>query len=178
MLKTLFLSSTLLLTSISHAASFNERTALSGQILHLCSESALRVMLFNLGDVALYRQQCSATPDPLSPPIKLSFVYNRSFTGDEFRKSADELIRRNVDEATYRQIEADLHAFNAGYQDVSAGDRYDIGFSENAGLVLMKNGTQVSHSDSAALAAVYYKIWFGHNPFSGRVKSNLLNGLD
>ncbi|MCC5797348.1 MAG: chalcone isomerase family protein [Methylophaga sp.] len=178
MLKTLIFSSMILLTGISHAGSFTDRSAFSGQILQLCSESALRVMLFNLGDVALYRQQCSAAPDPLSPPLKLSFVYNRGFTGDEFRKSADELIRRNVDDATYQQIEADLQVFNAGYQDVRAGDRYDIGFSENAGLVLLKNGTQVSQSDSLELAAVYYKIWFGNNPFSGRVKSNLLNGLE
>jgi hypothetical protein len=43
--------------------------------------------------------------------------------------------------------------------------------------MLFKNGQKLSHSDNTQLGEVYFDIWFGQDPFSKRMKNDLLAGL-
>ena len=88
-----------------------------------------------------------------------------------------ELLRRNLDEDLFKSIEMALLDFNAGYQKAEEGDRYDIRYSSESGLLLFKNGQQLSKSDDAQLGKAYFDIWFGKDPFSKGIKEELLAGL-
>ncbi|MDT8310176.1 MAG: chalcone isomerase family protein [Methylophaga sp.] len=160
------------------AADFAKTYQLGGQNLELCAHTPMKKMLFNLGDVALYAENCAVVKaDSLtSQPINLTFKYERNFDGEDFIRSSDELIKRNTDATEYQTIKADLAAFNASYQAIADGEHYDIGWSEASGLILSKNDRQLSQADSASLAAIYFRIWFGNEPFSQNIKEALLSG--
>lgn len=162
------------------AADFDKTYQLGEQTLQLCAQTPMKKMLFNLGDVALYAKDCAAVKaDSLTTqPVHLTFKYERGFDGEDFIKSSDELIKRNTDATEYQAIKADLDTFNANYQAIANGERYDIGWSETTGLVLSKNNRQLSQQDSAELAEVYFRIWFGSEPFSKKMKQALLSGSD
>lgn len=161
----------------ANANSFESEIQLETTALQQCSAVPIKVMLFNLGDVALYREECNDTSDLTSLPIQLSFIYKRSFDAEDFQKSSVELLKRNLDKQTFDAIEAALTDFNAGYQEAKQGDRYDIRFSSDLGLRLFKNGQQLSQSDNSLLGEVYFDIWFGKDPFSKGMKRDLLAGL-
>lgn len=176
-MKKLLLCSLFLPFQLANANSFESEIPFDNIVLQQCSAVPIKVMLFNLGDVALYLQQCSNDSDLTSQPVQLSFIYKRSFDAEDFQKSSVELLKRNVDENTFNTIETALIDFNAGYQEAKQGDRFDIRFSPEAGLMLFKNGQQLSHSDNTQLGEVYFDIWFGDDPFSKRMKNDLLAGL-
>jgi len=159
------------------ANNFEPVISLDNFTLQQCSVVPIKVMLFNLGDVALYREQCNEDTELTSQPLQLSFIYKRSFDADDFQKSSVELLKRNLDENTYASIEQALVKFNAGYQQAEKGDRYDIRYSDGSGLLLFKNGQQLSQSDNAQLGRLYFDIWFGQDPFSKGMKKDLLAGL-
>ncbi|MDX1573062.1 MAG: chalcone isomerase family protein [Methylophaga sp.] len=173
------LAAVLALSSITaYAAEFDKTYQLGNKTLELCAHTPMKKMLFNLGDVALYAQDCSSVKaDSLtSQPVHLTFKYERGFDGEDFIKSADELIKRNTDDQEYQAIKAGLDKFNANYQAIADGERYDISWSETTGMLLSKNNRQLSQHESAKLADVYFRIWFGDEPFSEDMKQALLNG--
>lgn len=160
----------------AQAAEFDKTYQLGEQKLMLCAQTPMKKMLFNLGDVALYAQDCSAVNanSLTAQPVHLTFKYERGFDGEDFIKSSDELIKRNTDDAEYQAIKTDLQVFNDNYEAIANGERYDIGWSQQTGLVLSKNNRQLSQHDSADLAAIYFRIWFGDEPFSQDMKAALL----
>lgn len=174
----IMLIAVLALSSITaHAAEFDKTYQLGGQSLELCAHTPMKKMLFNLGDVALYAQDCSSVKaDSLtSQPVHLTFKYERGFDGEDFIKSSDELIKRNTDDNEYQAIKSSLDKFNANYQAIAEGERYDISWSDETGLLLSKNNRQLSQHDSAKLADIYFRIWFGDEPFSEDMKQALLS---
>ncbi|HSG92293.1 MAG TPA: chalcone isomerase family protein, partial [Methylotenera sp.] len=162
----------------AQAADFAKTYQLEDQTLQLCASTPMKKMLFDLGDVALYAIDCVAVnADSLTAqPVHLTFKYERAFDAEDFIKSSDELIKRNSDDAEYQSIKADLERFNANYQAIADGERYDIGWSQATGLLLSKNNRQLAQHDSAELADVYFRIWFGDEPFSQKMKDALLSG--
>ena len=175
----LFLTVLMAIFSLNvQAAEFDKTYQLGEQSLTLCAQTPMKKMLFNLGDVALYAKDCAAVnADSLtSQPVHLTFKYERGFDGEDFITSSDELIKRNTDDAEYQAIKTDLQRFNDNYEAIADGERYDIGWSEQTGLVLSKNNRQLSQQNSAELAAIYFRIWFGNEPFSRDIKEALLSG--
>lgn len=177
-MKLMLISALAVFSFSAQAADFDKNYQIGDQSLQLCAHTPMKKMLFNLGDVALYAEDCAVVKaDSLtSQPINLTFKYERGFDGEDFIKSSDELIKRNSDDQEYNAIKADLDAFNATYQAIADGEHYDIGWSQATGLILSKNDRQLSQADSAALAAIYFRIWFGNEPFSENMKEALLSG--
>lgn len=162
---------------LASANSFESKIQLDNTTLQQCSAVPIKVMLFNLGDVALYREQCREDSELTSQMVQLSFIYKRAFDAEDFQKSSLELLKRNVNQTTFESIESALVEFNSGYQQAEPGDRFDIRYSSAEGLILFKNGQQLSQSDDAKLGEVYFDIWFGQDPFSKGMKKDLLAGL-
>jgi hypothetical protein len=100
---------------LASANSFESEIKLGDSILQQCSAVPIKVMLFNLGDVALYREQCSDDTELTSQSVQLSFIYKRSFDAEDFQKSSVKLLQRNLDDDFFKSIEMALLDFNAGY---------------------------------------------------------------
>ena len=154
---------------------FSDSVMVGEQPLELCNNAKIKVMaMFTVGQAAMYLQDCKQQTEPLNQPIQLSIVYQREFTPEDFQKSAYKLLQRNLSEQQFGAIEDQLQEFNSNYQAISKGERYDICYSENTGLMLHKNGQLISQSPSQALGESYFQIWFGERPFNKKLKKALL----
>jgi hypothetical protein len=138
----------------------------------------MKVMWFDVGKAALYLEDCNDRNRQLNQPMQLSFIYHREFDAEDFIESAQKLLKRNLTQAEYASLEHDLRAFNENYQAVKQGDRYDIRFTDNAEVVLVKNGRPISQTFSPVLREKYPLIWFGKDPFNKQIKQDLLKHLD
>ncbi len=85
------------LGSGAHAADFDDMAR--------CSSADVKALkVFNVGQASLFRADCSAA-DPLAPPMRLAFGYNREVPGDAFAKAARKMIERNVQRRHLRGVE-------------------------------------------------------------------------
>lgn len=173
MRKTFLMLPLMLLGSVAQAENFYDSKPLGEQQLAKCSEAKLEKYFYDLGHVALYRQDCGGQDALTDAPVYLEFAYDREFAGEDFVESANKLIKRNVPEEAFNRIEADLNTFNAGYRSIEAGDRYAIAYSDITGLNLLLNDEQLISSANPELAELYFTIWFGDKPFSDKLKNRL-----
>ncbi|MFP1683488.1 chalcone isomerase family protein [Alloalcanivorax sp. C16-1] len=140
-----------------------------------CSTGDVKALkFFDVGQASLYRQDCG-TADPLAPPLRLEFGYNREVPGDAFAKAARKMIERNLDEARFQALLPRLEAFNQHYRTTRDGDRYTLDYDTDGSLVLRLNGEPLAREKGRDFAQAYFTIWFGDRPYSDDLKEALLN---
>jgi hypothetical protein len=153
---------------------FSQQIETGSKTLSKCSQTEVTAMLVvDVAEAALFSADCSILPK-LPDELQLSFIYQRGFAAEDFIEAADTLLRRNLSDSEYQQIQADLEQFNQSYQSVVEGDRYDIRLTAS-GLSLLKNGDVISQHPSQTLGRHYFAIWFGEKPFNKKMKKALLN---
>ncbi len=163
----------LLFSPFSLADAFSSRIDTEHGELAKCSQTEISVMKFiNIADAALYSSDCSRLPE-LTHNLQLSFIYHREIAGEDFIEASETLLKRNLSDAEFSKIKTDLDEFNAAFESVAEGDRYDIRRNQT-GLSLFKNGRLISEHDSMTLGQSYYQIWFGDKPFNDNLKQSLL----
>ena len=142
--------------------------------LKQCSRAPVKAwMFFTVGHASLYRQNCDAS-DPLAPPLRLAFGYNRKVPGDAFAKSAKAMIKRNISEQEFDKLKSRIEAFDSHYQTTTDGDLYTLDYDTDQSLVLRLNGKVLATEQGADFAHAYFTIWFGKDPFSEDLKAGLL----
>lgn len=152
---------------------FPEKTDITGPELTRCSTADMQVFaLVDLGDVALYLEDCEQRPF-LDQPRLLHFYYARDFDANDYRQSGKKLLERNLGDEAFAELEPAIDDFNAIYRDTREGDRYAIGTDEQGHLALYLNGEYIGRSESMAFARDYFNIWFGDDPFRSNVKEAL-----
>lgn len=169
-----FLLGLLLATGQAVAENFDATVKLGDQSLNKCSESKLEKYFYDLGRVALYREDCESDAALTDSPVYVEFAYTRAFEGEDFAESARKLIKRNISEQAFNNIQNDLETFNSAYESIKDGDHYAIAYSKATGLTLFLNDEQLASNDNQELAQHYFTIWFGDKPFSDKLKKNLL----
>ncbi len=157
----------LALTGTGNAADFDAMAR--------CSSADVKALkVFNVGRAALFRQDCGAD-DPLSPPVRLAFGYNREVPGDAFAKAARKMIERNVSDATFERLKQRIDTFNRHYRTTRDGDRYTLDYDSDHSLVLRLNGEKLAEEQGRDFAQAYFAIWFGADPYSDDLKDALLS---
>lgn len=139
-----------------------------------CTKAPVKAwMFFTIGHASLYRADCQAR-DPLAPPLRLTFGYNRKVPGDAFGKSALAMIKRNISTANFNKLKDRIQAFDSHYQTTTDGDLYSLDYDSDQSLVLKLNGKTLATEHGADFAQTYFTIWFGKDPFSDDLKEELL----
>lgn len=140
-----------------------------------CSSANVKALkVFNVGQASLFRADCAAA-DPLAPPMRLAFGYNREVPGDAFAKAARKMIERNVSEDTFEALKARIDAFNSHYRTTRDGDRYTLDYDDDQSMVLRLNGEKLAEEQGENFAQAYFSIWFGDDPYSDDLKEELLS---
>jgi len=148
------------------------------QAMSQCSTANVKALkFFNVGQASLYRQDCGAR-DPLAPPMRLAFGYNREVPGDAFAKAARKMIERNLSESDFAQLEKRIDAFNSHYRTTRDGDRYTLDYDRDQSMVLRLNGEKLAAEQGKTFAQAYFSIWFGDDPYSDNLKEALLSTGD
>ncbi|HEX5678022.1 MAG TPA: chalcone isomerase family protein [Alcanivorax sp.] len=140
-----------------------------------CSSADVKALkFFDVGQASLFRQDCAA-PDPLAPPMRLAFGYNREVPGDAFAKAARKMIERNVSDATFEALKKRIDAFNSHYRTTRDGDLYTLDYGADQSMVLRLNGEKLAEEQGEDFAQAYFSIWFGDDPYSDDLKQELLS---
>ncbi len=124
---------------------------------------------------ALYVPADTAADEVLGDtPRRLVFVYYRDIRGTDFAKAANPLLAANLSEEELAGIADRVARLHAMYEDIAAGDRYDLTYVPGQGTALAKNGWLIGTIPGADFAALYFRIWLGEHPLSADLRNRLL----
>ena len=158
-------------------SSFPKAVEVRGERLERVGTGTFKWMFFKVYDGAYYQDADRMKAGALDDVAKrLVLVYNRGITADQFRKSGNEFLRRNVGESSYADFSARLDRLNAAYEDVGKGDRYALTYVPGEGTTLALNGEDLVTIEGADFAAAYFSIWLGENPVKETFRRQLLSG--
>ncbi len=170
------LSSLFLFTSVGWSEErFPNQINDSKTPLKLCSQAELKAFkLIHVGNAGLYLEDCNQVLDVFSlTPKRLRFLYDTSIPAKAFREASVEYLEINLGEK-FNQWKTTFEQFNNQYQDVKAGDIYDLIYDPLKGLLLQLNGQDLGTLQDPEIALAYLNVWFGNKPFSEDLKETLL----
>ena len=151
----------------------------ANQNLRLAGASGFTyALIFDVLSGAIYLPEGTQPRDfPIATDKALVLSYKRSFSAEELREVTSNLFRRNTPATLVKEVEEDLQAFNALYQDIQPGDRYRLTLSQGQGLELSLNGQPIGSVKSPKFGMAVFNIWFGENPFNSSFRDQLLKGI-
>ena len=179
LLKVLLIS-LFLLTSVGQSEErFPAHVNNSKTQLKLCSQAELKAFrLIHVGNAALYLEDCNNISDIFSiTPKRLRFLYDKSLPAKAFREASNEYLKINLGQQ-FRLWKTAFDQFNNNYQDINAGDYYDLIYDPLTGLLLQLNGRDLATIQDPNIALAYLNVWFGNEPFSEDLKNKLLKLTD
>ncbi len=154
----------------THAAELNAQTRLS-----LCRSAPVTALRFiEVGKASLWRDDCASGPASLQPPLLLEFAYQRDVPGSAFSQAAMAMVERNISDSAFADLKARLERFNSHYRDIGDGDRYQLRYLPGGELELLLNNEVLTREQGHDFASAYLNIWFGPQPYSERLKRQLL----
>ena len=109
-------------------------------------------------------------------PKRLELEYFWSLRGADIAEAGNELLRANVDDATWASLAPRLARLNALYEDIAPGDRYSLTYLPGDGMELAKNDVPLGRIPGADFASAYFSIWLGDEPLDAAVRDELLSG--
>ena len=147
--------------------------------LKLCSQAELKAFrLIHVGNAALYLEDCNKLSDIFSiTPKRLRFLYDTTIPSKAFREASYEYLKINLGQK-FNQWKTSFDQFNNNYQDIKAGDYYDLIYDPLTGLLLQLNGKDLATIQDRDIALAYLNVWFGNEPFSEDLKNKLLKLTD
>ena len=155
---------------------FPETISLSSVNLEKVGEGTFRWMFFKVYDGAFYTDSSNPQAGALDDVAKcLELRYNVGLTAEQFRESGNAIVRRNVDEATWRSLQDRLAKLNAAYRDVEKGDRYALVYVPGKGTSLLLNGDPLVTVEGADFARAYFSIWLGEEAVKASFRRALLS---
>ncbi|PKM21548.1 MAG: hypothetical protein CVV10_08815 [Gammaproteobacteria bacterium HGW-Gammaproteobacteria-14] len=168
----LLMVSALPLNATQHPSYIDEQ-----QVLMLCNKAPVHALRFiHVGEASLWRDSCDSEEQnsALQPPLLLEFAYQRNVPGSAFARAATTMIERNIDSAEFRALADRLEAFNSHYIAIGSGDRYQLRYLADGTLDLLLNDSLLASEKGHEFAQSYLSIWFGDQPYSERMKEQLL----
>ena len=105
---------------------------------------------------------------------RLELEYFWSIPAAGFADATRKGITRNVDEATYLELEVRIERSNELYRDVEPGDRYAITYMPDVGTELSLNGERLGVIQGEDFASSLFDIWLGEDPLDAPLKNELL----
>ena len=140
------------------------------QTLNKCSNGPLMVGKKQVGVARYFAQNCSQSWKEQN--IQMDFSYTQNIPEWAFKRAATHLLKRNVKDPN---IQAIFNPISDLYRPVRSGDLYRLKYSHATQTLSLslnrKNLGQLQHP----LAQQYFNIWLGPQPFSAKLKQQLLN---
>ncbi|MDM1330212.1 chalcone isomerase family protein [Acinetobacter indicus] len=140
------------------------------QTLNKCSNGPLMVGKKQVGVARYFAQNCSQSWKEQN--IQMDFSYTQNIPEWAFKRAATHLLKRNVKDPN---IQAIFNPITELYRPVRSGDLYRLKYNHYTQTLSLslnrKDLGQLQHP----LAQQYFNIWLGPQPFSAKLKQQLLN---
>jgi hypothetical protein len=153
-----------------HPAELDEQTR-----LNVCRSAPVQALRFiEVGEARLWRDNCVSGRASLQPPLLLEFAYRREVPGSAFSRAAIAMIERNISNTAFAALKPRIERFNSFYRDIGDGDTYQLRYLPDGQLELLLNNEVLAREQGHEFASAYLNIWFGPQPYSDRLKRQLL----
>jgi hypothetical protein len=156
---------------------FEDRMRAGDTDLELRGTALMRwAYVFKVYLAGLYVAEGDQTQQVLDADVarRLEIVYLRGFSAEDFTNSTRALVRRNIGDAAFLALEADIEEFNLFYADVQPGDRYALEYVPGRGTSLFLNGELLGSSPGAELSRALFSMWLGSRPIDEALKRDLM----
>lgn len=160
-----------------HAAepSFDETVTVNETTLQRVGTGSFSWMFFKVYDGAYYQDAQNPRQPPLDNVAKrLVLQYHRKLTAEQFRKSGNGFLEKNLDPQTLDSLRDRLRKLNDAYKDVQKGDRYALTYLPGHGTTLALNGQPLVTIKGQDFARAYFSIWLGEDPVKASFRDQLL----
>ena len=139
------------------------------QSLIQCGTGPLLVAQNQVGVARYYAQNC--TKPWQNQNMQIDFSYTQNIPEWAFKRAATHFLKRNEREPKHLIV---LDRITQLYKPVKPGDLYRLSYqAESQTLTLMLN-QQVLGNLQHPLAQQYFNIWLGPQPFSVKLKQQLI----
>ena len=158
----------------SSGSCFSKAINREGKDLFLVGSHTFNYLFIDVYSAAFYAA-APKTADVLSGEISklLKLVYAVSIDREDFIKSADEVLKANPN-INYSAIKDQLEQLNSVYEDVSAGDSYELLYNSSRGTTLSLNGRILITIPGESFANAYFGIWLSDYPIDKKMRAKLL----
>lgn len=140
------------------------------QSMNQCGNGPLMVGQKQVGMASYFAQNCSQSWEKQN--IQMEFSYIQNIPEWAFKRAATHLLKRNVKDPNTQVI---FNPITELYRPVKSGDLYRLKYNhatQTLSLSLNQQGLgQLKHP----LAQQYFNIWLGPQPYSAKLKQQLLN---
>jgi len=131
--------------------------------------------LFDVYAVAFYLPAERAAGDWRENIAKhLELAYFREIEAQDFARSSDQLLQRNLATGEYQALQQRLQTFYQLFRDVRPGDRYALTYRPGDGTELSLNGQLLGSVPGHDFAVAYFGLWLGESPISEHFRNRLL----
>lgn len=98
-------------------------------------------------------------------PRAVHLVFQRKISGQRIRDDFLELLREHTTEEEWRAIRESAHAYADPFArgNVSKGDRFELSWTAESGLVSRFNGEPLSQIKNPRFARILWSSWTGPN---------------
>jgi hypothetical protein len=155
---------------------FSDTYETGNTILPIRGLGLLRYMVFiKVYVAALYLPEDVPSKSALSEhPKRLEIHYFHAITAEDFARSTDEFIARNVPSDMIGKLRTRIDRLNRLYEDVNPQDRYALTYIPGKGTELALNGEEKGVIRGKEFAAAVFSMWLGKDPVDVSLKRQLL----
>lgn len=140
------------------------------QSLNKCGNGPLMVGQKQVGMASYFAQDCSLPWQDQN--IQMDFSYTQNIPEWAFKRAATHLLKRNVKDHNTLAI---FNPITDLYRPVKSGDLYRLKYSHATQTLSLSLNRQNLGQLQHPLAQQYFNIWLGQQPFSAKLKQQLLN---
>jgi len=117
-----------------------------------------------------FAQNCSQSWEKQN--IQMDFSYTQNIPEWAFKRAATYLLKRNIKD---QKMHAVFNPITDLYRPVNSGDLYQLKYSHATHTLSLYLNQKLLGQLQNPLAQQYFNIWLGPQPFSAKLKQQLLN---
>ena len=140
------------------------------QSLNQCGNGPLMVGQKQVGMASYFAQNCSQSWEKQN--IQMDFSYTQNIPEWAFKRAATYLLKRNIKD---QKMHAVFNPITDLYRPVNSGDLYQLKYSHATHTLSLYLNQKLQGQLQNPQAQQYFNIWLGPQPFSAKLKQQLLN---
>ena len=139
------------------------------QTLNKCGNGPLMVGQKQVGVASYFAQNCNQPWQGQN--IQMDFTYTQNIPEWAFKRAATHLLQRNIKD---QKIHAVFNPITDLYRPVKSGDLYQLKYIHATHTLSLYLNQKMQGQLQNPQAQQYFNIWLGPQPFSAKLKQQLI----
>ncbi|MGE8561516.1 MAG: chalcone isomerase family protein [Acinetobacter sp.] len=144
--------------------------SVSAATVQQCTQAPILIGKKQVGQVSYLAESCQKAWDNQS--IQMNFAYTQDIPEWAFKRAATHFLKKNITD--FKESSA-LNRITQLYKPVKNGDLYTLTYVHSSQILTLSLNQKTLGLIQHNQANQYFKIWLGPQPFSAKLKQQLLN---